>query len=65
MSMMMLMLMQCSWLTCKLTLGVLHGVLPYVFDELLKPTPHALRFLNWALNLCAGLVFGELRTNKV
>ena len=24
MSMMMLMLMQCSWLTCKLTLGVLH-----------------------------------------
>ena len=30
--MMMLMLMKCSWLTCKLTLGVLHQVYINVVD---------------------------------
>ena len=38
MSMMMLMLMQCSWLTCKLTLGVLHRSweerVPFEEDEI-------------------------------
>jgi hypothetical protein len=41
------------------------NVLPGIFHELLKPTPRMLRFLNWTLPLCAGLVLEELMTDEI
>ena len=34
------------------------GELPGILDELLKPAPRLLRFLNWGQFRCAGLVLG-------
>ena len=41
------------------------GKLSGVLDELLKPTPRLLRLLDRGHPRCAGLVFGELRTDQV